>query len=125
MRQRTSLVNGIKIDAISEASHLQIGDTNEIHATTVNFAAQQLQPVFVMGMGDRFFEEFKQHQIPFPQFQDEVMMTTFHENPFIKVDVVRSLAIAVSGVIHIGNIRHMEGQSRVHHFRQLPKEEKE
>lgn len=124
MIYRTSLVDGIKIGAISEASHLQIGDTNKIHATTVNFAAQQLKPTFIMGMGDKFFEKFKNQQIPFPVFQNEVRMSTFHENPFIQVGVVRSLAIAVSGVVHIGNLKHMEGEARVHHFRQLPEEEK-
>lgn len=123
MIQRTSLVNVIKVGAVSEASHIQIGDTNEIYATTVNFAAQQLKPIFKMGMGDKFFEKFKNQHIPFPIFENEVSMNTFHENSFIKVGVVRSLAVAVSGVMHIGSLNHMEGQSRVHHFRQLPEEE--
>jgi spore germination protein PE len=118
---RSSSVGQIKINDVSLASVIQIGDNESIKPTSKALAIQREIADFRGNEGD--FNDFPlfSRVIPIPEVYEEVHM--FVENTYDKIEVgrIRVSAFSSSAVLQIGSNRRIESEARIKHIRQFIK----
>jgi spore germination protein PE len=118
---RWSVVQHIKINNISLASILHIGDNRAIKPVSKALAVQRQVASFNENEGN--FAEFPlfSRVIPIPDPYEPLDMTIDNECDTIQVNCVRVLAISSSSVMQIGSNKLIESETRIKHFRQFVK----
>jgi spore germination protein PE len=117
--KRWSVVKQMKINNISLASILQIGDNESIKPVSKALAVQRQIATFRENEGN--FDEFPlfKRVIPIPDAYEEVNMTIDHVCDTIQVNCVRVLAVSSSSVVQVGSNCLIESETRIKHFRQF------
>ena len=114
---RTSIVDHLSVDSVSQSAHLHIGDSRQIRARNNVIAIQQVPADFVEDLYSfNDFEIFHRPEILEP-FPSDVRTQTFHQSPVIKVHHIRIIGVAGSSVVHIGSTETIHSDTRIHHIR--------
>lgn len=116
---RTSIVNRLKINDVSLASTLQIGDLVEFKAHSKALAVQREESIYLGNEGNFEAYELFSKPIPQPKVYEDVQMEILNRDPYIKVGNVRVTAAASSSLIQVGSIQRIDAESRIKHIRQL------
>lgn len=116
---RTSVVNRLKINDISLASTLQVGDLVEFIAHSKALAVQRQQSVYLGNEGNFEAYELFSKPIPQPKIDEKVQMEIHNFNPYIKVMNVRVIGVAASSLIQVGSTEEVKTEARIKHIRQL------
>ncbi|WP_240417619.1 spore germination protein GerPE [Paenibacillus periandrae] len=122
---RWSVVRQMKINNISLASILQIGDNESIKSSTKALAVQRQVPTFLENEGNLDAYQLFSRVIPIPEVYEEVDMKVDNICDSIQVNCIRVLAISASSVLQIGSNSQIENETRVKHFRQFVTDKKE
>ncbi len=117
--KRLSVVDYIRINAVLFSSIVEVGDTRRIAPVSQALAVQKEVPLFFSNEGSFSAFPFFERELPKVTIDEKINMNTFHQNPVIKVNTVRILAISSSSVLQIGSTREIETQARVKHIRKL------
>ena len=114
---RTSIVDHLSIDSISQASVLHIGDSRQIQTRSNVIAIQQVPGNFVEDLYSfNDFEIFHRPEV-FDPFTFDMHKQTFHQSPVIKVHAVSIIGAGGASVIHIGSTETIHADTRIHHIR--------
>jgi spore germination protein PE len=124
MLSRLSKVNQLRITSVSNSSITQIGDSNQIHASSKALAVQREAEVFYDYEGDFSLFPIFSEPIPFSPLDGNVSFNKIDLLPCIKVPYISIVGVSSSSIIHIGNSKNVYMESRVKHIRQIFNEEK-
>lgn len=117
--KRTVCVDRVQVDSVSFSSVFQIGDSNQIKASSRAIAVQREAEIFFGNEGSFAAYPIFSESIPFSQV-DEVFSCSFtNVNPVLKVSNIKIMGASSSSVIHLGNSCHIATEARVKHIRQL------
>jgi spore germination protein PE len=119
MLQRSSSVKNIKVTNAALSSVIQLGDSSIINGLNRAIAVQREKQLFI---GDE--EDFVKYPIfrrpfVFPQDKEEIMISSFHQNPMIHVNSINVIAFSSSSILHVGNTKTINMEARIKHIRQL------
>ncbi|MEH7386718.1 spore germination protein GerPE [Bacillus sp. JJ1521] len=117
--KRLSVVDYLRINAVLFSSIIEVGDTRRIAPVSEALAVQQEVPLFFTTEGNLSDYPIFTKELPKVIIEEEINMNTFHQNPVIKVNAIRILAVSASSVLHIGSTREIETQARVKHIRKI------
>ncbi|SFL44382.1 spore germination protein PE [Paenibacillus sp. 1_12] len=116
---RWSIVREMKINSISLASILQIGDNESIKSKAKAIAVQRQVATFLENEGNLDNYQLFSRVIPIPEVYEQVDMEVENLCDHIQVNCIRVLAISSSSVMQVGTNYQIENESRVKHFRQF------
>ncbi|WP_391557764.1 spore germination protein GerPE [Robertmurraya sp.] len=119
MLQRSSSVKHIHITNAALSSVIQLGDSKIINGLSRAIAVQREKQLFIGDEEDFSKYPIFQRPIIFPQDNEEVMVTSFHQNPMIHVNSINVIAFSSSSILHVGNTDSINMEARVKHIRQL------
>lgn len=119
MLQRSSSVKNIKITNASISSVIQLGDSSIINGLNRAIAVQRELQLFLGDEEDFSTYSIFQRPFIFPQDKEEVMISSYHQNPMIKVNTINVIAFSSSSILHVGNTQSINMEARVKHIRQL------
>lgn len=119
---RTSVVHRLKINDISTASTLQVGDLVDYKSYSKALAVQREESIYLGNEGNFGAYELFSKPIPQPKVYEDVQMEIINRNPYIQVGNVRVIAAAASSLIQIGSTQRIEAEARTKHIRQLKHE---
>lgn len=119
MLQRSSSVKNIKITNASISSVIQLGDSSIINGLNRAIAVQRELQLFLGDEGDFSTYSIFQRPFIFPQDKEEVTISSYHQNPMIKVNTINVIAFSSSSILHVGNTQSINMEARVKHIRQL------
>ncbi|AYA75044.1 spore germination protein GerPE [Bacillus sp. Y1] len=119
MLQRSSSVKHIHITNAALSSVIQLGDSKIINGLNRAIAVQREKQLFIGDEEDFSKYPIFQRPIIFPQDNEEVMITSFHQNPMIHVNSINVIAFSSSSILHVGNTDSINMEARVKHIRQL------
>lgn len=120
MFMRTSFVDFIKVKSVQFSSVIQLGDSSYIQGFSRALAVQREARLFYGNEGS--FAEFPvfSKPIPFEPILENVSLQTDNlPSSSIKVGAIDILGVSASGVVHVGNSKVIQMESRVKHIRQL------
>ncbi|KSU80914.1 spore germination protein PE [Fictibacillus enclensis] len=120
MIPRTSEVNHIHIRSVLFSSIVNVGDTDEHTAFSRAIAIQKYEPEFNPTLNNLL--DFPRYQIftmvrPPAIPPKEVVMESYHDPAFIKVNSIDIFGISTAAMLHIGGIQNIDLESRVKHVR--------
>lgn len=119
MIKRVSKVDNIKLNTLTSASQLQIGDAKEIHLTLNALAMLRDTEIWFDHEGDlKNFPIFNRPTI-FPALYEALIVKTNNVKGKIEVGKVNILGVASSSLIQIGSNECMKLESRIKHIRHL------
>jgi spore germination protein PE len=120
MIPRTSDVNHIHIRSVLFSSIVNVGDTVEHTAFSRAIAIQKYEPEFNTALSNlidypkyQIFTMVRPPAIP----PKEVVMESYHDPAFIKVNSIDIFGISTAAMLHIGGIQNIDLESRVKHVR--------
>ncbi|RSD29329.1 spore germination protein GerPE [Mesobacillus subterraneus] len=119
MIQRTACVDNIKINSVTFASILQIGDSEQIAANSKALAVQREAEIFFGNEGNFASFPIFSEAIPFQPPDETISSSTQNLNPILKVRSIDILGVSSSSVVHLGNSCDINMEARVKHIRQL------
>jgi spore germination protein PE len=119
MLQRTSCVDSIRVNIVSFASILQIGDSCLINGLSRALAVQREAEIFYGYEGSFSAYPVFSEPIPFQPIYEPFSFFPHNENPLIKVKKIEIIGISSSSVLHVGNSRNVSMEARIKHIRQL------
>lgn len=116
---RTSVVDHLKVDALSHSSVAEIGDSAFIHCLSRALAVKREEELFFTNEGS--FRKYDVFSMPIPMepIVERMTMQTTNLKPIIKVNNIDILGASAASVIHIGSSKHIAMEARVKHIRQL------
>ncbi|KAA9027511.1 spore germination protein GerPE [Niallia endozanthoxylica] len=116
---RTSKVDSLKVDSSALSSVIQIGDSTCITAFSRAIAVQRQNELFYSNEGN--FNSFPifSFQLPIEPIVEPITIGSTSLHPLIKVGSIDIIGMSSAAVLHIGNSRHFQGESRTLHIRQL------
>jgi spore germination protein PE len=115
---RWSIVGEMKINSVSQASILQIGDNNFIKPVSKALAVQRQVSEFKGNEGD--FDDYAifSREIPLPPVHNEsVQMSIDNTCSRIQVGGVFLYAVTASSVFQVGTNCRIEAETRIKHIR--------
>jgi spore germination protein PE len=119
MLQRSSSVKHIKVTNASLSSVIQLGDSTIINGLNRAIAVQREQQLFLGDEEDFSTYPIFQRPLVFPQDKEEVIVSSYHQNPMIKVRTINVIAFSSSSILHVGNTKSINMEARIKHIRQL------
>jgi spore germination protein PE len=119
MLQRSSSVKHIKVTNASLSSVIQLGDSTIINGLNRAIAVQREQQLFLGDEEDFSTYPIFQRPLVFPQDKEEVIVSSYHQNPMIKVRTINAIAFSSSSILHVGNTKSINMEARIKHIRQL------
>ncbi|PAE20789.1 spore gernimation protein [Bacillus sp. 7504-2] len=119
MNKRTSVVDRIIINSLSIVSTFEIGDSSQIQAFSRAIALQRERQTFFSN--EIRFSDFDifTEAIPMEPIFENVTFETNSIHPIIKVGFLDITGVSTSSVIHIGNTKNINMESRIKHIRHL------
>ncbi|MDF2814113.1 MAG: gerPE [Paenibacillus sp.] len=117
--RRTIMVKELKMDSITSASILHVGDSAVIRPLNWVLALQREVPFFIEGEGGFSNYPLFWEPIPQPSLDNEVYLTRCNEQGAIHVCGVDVSAIAASSVVQLGNSCRVDAEARIVNIRQL------
>lgn len=110
----------LQVDNVVFGSVCKLGDTLTLRPTSRVFALQRERAEFD-GREEEPDEELPAMKRPImpPEADVRVRVRTHNEHPFIVVERIRVISASTAGVVHLGNCRTVEAESRVKHIRQF------
>lgn len=120
MTGRIAVTDVLQVDNVVFGSVCKLGDTVEVRPTSRVFALQRERPDFD-GSEEKQAEAFMEEKTPIPTAEPDVRVNVRirNEHPFIVVERIRVISASTAGVVHLGNCRTVEAESRVKHIRQF------
>jgi len=119
MLQRSSSVNHIKVTSASISSVIQLGDSTIINGLNRAIAVQREQQLFLGDEEDFSTYPIFQRPLVFPQEKEEIIISSYNQNPMIKVQTINVIAFSSSSILHVGNTQSINMEARIKHIRQL------
>jgi spore germination protein PE len=119
MPERTVVVDKVDVESVAIASVLQIGDSNRIQGFSRAIAVQREAEIFFGNEGNFANYSIFSEPIPLSPITEQVQMSRQNICPCIKVGRIDIIGVSASGVVHLGNTRHVSMEARVKHIRQL------
>lgn len=119
LNKRTSVVDRININSLSIVSTFEIGDSSHIQAFSRAIALQREQQIF---FSDEIrFSDFDifSETIQIEPIFENVVFETNSIQPIIKVGSIDIIGVSTSSVVHIGNTKKVNMESRIKHIRHL------
>ncbi|GIN62903.1 hypothetical protein J27TS8_28960 [Robertmurraya siralis] len=119
LNKRTSVVDRIIINSLSIVSTFEIGDSSQIQAFSRAIALQRERQTFFSN--EIRFSDFDifTEAIPMEPIFENVTFETNSIHPIIKVGFLDITGVSTSSVIHIGNTKNINMESRIKHIRHL------
>lgn len=119
MWQRLSIVDNFKLGLAVSSSAVNIGDANFIYSTRDNFSVKREYDTFFDFEGNTI-QQYKifSEKPEFEPIYERLSMSTFHANPYIKVNKLSILGVA-SAIAHIGSGDSIKLESRSINISQL------
>lgn len=124
---RTSCVDSIRINAISNSGVCIVGDAFQLAPQSKIFAVARQWPIFNGQEGDLSQYPLFQRPIPLPAISEPVTMNIHHHSP-INIGRVTVLGVTASAIVQIGSSQEIDMESRIKHIRHFlspPIQEKE
>lgn len=116
---RLSVIGTVKVNASSDASVLQFGDSREVDLTDRAIA---LQRKLANDRGDETrFASYPIFTLPLPRFPEQAagtLASRSYGNP-IQVGSIRLTALRASSYLHAGCAEQLTAESRIKHIRQF------
>ncbi|WP_066054577.1 spore germination protein GerPE [Robertmurraya korlensis] len=119
MLQRSSSVKNIKITNAALSSVIQLGDSSIINGLNRAIAVQREKQLFIGDEEDFFKYPIFRRPIVIPPDKEEIMISSFHQNPMIHVNSINVIAFSSSSILHVGNTKTINMEARIKHIRQL------
>ncbi|MFD1850035.1 spore germination protein GerPE [Oceanobacillus bengalensis] len=118
MNKRTSIVNNIRVTAISNSAIFNIGDSNQSNIKTKAIAVQKEGTLANL---DLDFDDYLlfNRRAKWPNLKSTVIKKTYNHNEDIYVQQIAAIGVSSSSVLQIGNMNHIRADSRIKHFRML------
>lgn len=125
MYKRTSHVNQVNINSLTLSSIFEIGDAEEATPRSRALAVQKEGALFTDQ--DFPFSDFPIYAAELPRFDRQLVInqTRVPCDPYIHVDSVHIQGISSASVFQIGNLDHIETDTRIKHFRILKEKDDE
>lgn len=121
MQYRTSNVKHITVNAISNSSIFNIGDTRYSDSENKAIAVQKEGETMKYDLKFEDFPIFKRKAV-WPSFGIPVIKKTVQHHPEIQIQSVDILSISSSSVFQVGKLSHTKSESRIKHIRILEEE---
>lgn len=120
MQHRYVEVLNTAINSVAFSSIFNIGDTVHYNPT-FNAIAVQREGSAWNDDYDLDFEDFPlfQREANWIEEQVPVVMHSIHENAHIDIGNVSITGVSESSSVHIGGLKHINGESRIKHIRKL------
>lgn len=117
--QRSSVVQSINLSLLGQSSILNIGELKYYRSIQNVLAYQREQELFLGNEGR--LGSYKVFHTPsyFEPADEHVIMTTDHINPYLTVKHIKGQAISSTSLLHIGNGKLINAQTRLMNIRQL------
>jgi spore germination protein PE len=119
MLQRSSSVKNIKITNAALSSVIQLGDSSIINGLNRAIAVQREKQLFIGDEEDFLKYPIFRRPIVIPPDKEEIMISSFHQNPMIHVNSINVIAFSSSSILHVGNTKTINMEARIKHIRQL------
>ena len=119
IERRTSVIGTVKVDASSNGSVAQFGDSREVRLTDRAIAVQRRIPDYE---GDETrFASYPIFSLPLPRMpeQPDDAIASRSRGNAIQVGTVRLLSMSASSYLHAGCTDRLTAQSRIKHIRQF------
>ncbi|NOU93338.1 spore germination protein GerPE [Paenibacillus sp. LMG 31456] len=116
---RVSVVKDMKVNSVSQASILQVGDNELIKPVSKALAVQRKVPDFKGDEGN--FDDFGifSRELPLPPTENEaVKMLIDNGSSRIQVGGIFIYGIAAASVFQVGNNKKIQAESRIKQIRQ-------
>ena len=114
--KRISVVDQLSINSLSHSSIIEIGDVHQTKLTSKAIALQK--------EGQTFAGELKFQDYPIfsrtannPKSTPLFSKRTFYHEPYIYLQNIKVTAISMSSMVQMGQLNHLEAESRIKHFR--------
>jgi spore germination protein PE len=120
MSCRWSVVKDMKINSISQASVLQIGDNEQIKPVSKVLAVQRQMPDFAGKEGS--FKQFDlfSREIPLPLTDNEPVSVEIDQScSRIQVGCIFMYGVVAASVFQVGTNKKIEAEARIKHIRQF------
>lgn len=116
---RLSIIDRLKVNAVSEASVLQLGDARSVELVEKALAIQRMYADFYGDEGN--FSDYPIFSLPLPELgtMSDVAMTRQNTTSAIRVGNVRIVSVSASSYIHAGCAETLTAKSRIKHIRQF------
>lgn len=120
MLKRTSFVDTLKVDSLQYSSIIQLGDSCYIQGANLALAVQREEEIFFGQEGEvqpyRVFSE----PIPLPPITEQFRLETNNYGACgIIVGAIDIIGVSSSSLVHIGNSKIVQMESRIKHIRHL------
>jgi spore germination protein PE len=114
-------VKDVRLLGVDSASTLLVGDLVTFKPKAKAIAVQREVPFYLGREGD--FDVYRAFTRPIPQLisNDEVVMELEQSVPQITVGHISVVSVTTSSLLQIGSVKHIEGENRLMHIRQLLK----
>ncbi|MDF1507380.1 spore germination protein GerPE [Robertmurraya sp. DFI.2.37] len=119
LNKRTSAVDRVIINSLSIVSTFEVGDSSQIQAFSRAIALQRERQTFFSN--EIKFSDFDifTETIPVEPIFENVSFETNSVHPIIKVGFLDITGVSTSSIIHIGNTKNINMESRIKHIRHL------
>lgn len=117
--KRTSLVQEISLNSLSNVSIFEIGDSAYINGYSRAIAMQREQEIFYGNEGNFLNYDIFSRRFAFEPITEGITLDKTNLQPHIKAGKIKIMAASASSVVQIGNSRNIFLESRVKHLRQL------
>lgn len=117
---RTSNVDLLHIDTVSYSSIVELGDSSIIQGFSRALATQKEQELFFGNERDFSSYSIFTEQLPFnPIFQKPSVHIDNRASPMIKVKNIKVTGVSSTSILHIGNSKMIQMETRIKHIRHL------
>lgn len=114
--KRTSVVDHLEINSLSDSSILEIGDAHRANPTSKAIALQKEGPTFQGNLIYSDYPIFKRTP-NYPSTQPRTIKRTIHHDPMIHLHQANMIAVTLSSIVQVGQLKHLHADARVKHFR--------
>ncbi|MCI3923696.1 spore germination protein GerPE [Paenibacillus sp. TRM 82003] len=116
---RTSVVNDVRIHAVSNASCFVVGDSRSFDGKSLVLAVKREVSAYRGDEGALAPYPTYRAAIPSAPEPPPIEFVKYDENPRIRVGRIDLLGVASASLVQIGHLKHIRGDSRTKQFRQL------
>ncbi|AIF42738.1 spore germination protein GerPE [Virgibacillus sp. SK37] len=120
MKNRTSIIDIMNINSISNSSIFNIGDTQQTNQKFRGIAIQKESANLTPQKEEKFTDyPIFQREAKFMENEVSVNQNSSQHNPTIRVQHISVIGVSSSSIIQAGSIKNIQAESRIKHFRKL------